>query len=95
MSVTKNRSHLNQMMGGIGTGLAAQMANALVAHDDRRRQLAPCLLAVASINAIASYSLLANPAERAMNRRFPRHVLSPPFLSRRNVIVETAFLESG
>jgi hypothetical protein len=85
----------DQMMGSVGTGQTAKMADTLVTNDDRRRQLAPCLSAIVTINSITSNSLLRTPTERAMFRRFPRHALSVPFLSLRNMPVNTAFLDSG
>jgi hypothetical protein len=64
---------LDHMMGGVGAGLSAYMADAAVTSDDECRQLSPSLGAIDAIQRIAPYSLGRLPPMRTMNRRFVWH----------------------
>ena len=64
---------LDQVVRGVGAWLAADAADAVVAGDHRRRQLAPRLRAVGSVNGIGADALRPRPTERAMDRRLPGH----------------------
>lgn len=66
---------LDQVVGGVGAGLPAHMADAKVAVDDRCRQLAPGLGAVAFVDGIAAHTLgrLLPPSVGTVRRRLPWH----------------------
>ncbi len=64
---------LNQMVRRIGARLAADMANALVAGDHPRCQLAPCLCAVGTIQLVTAHTFSRLPTGRAVDRRLPWH----------------------
>ena len=67
---------LDQMVSRVGAGLAAQMADAVVAGDDEGRQLAPCLGSIGAVYRVTPHALGGAPTEGAMKRRFPGHLPS-------------------
>jgi len=64
---------LDQMVRRVGARLAADMADTFVAGDHRRRQLAPCLGSVGTIQCIAAHALRWPPAGRLVDWRLPWH----------------------
>ena len=67
-------SLLDQMVRGVGAGLAADMADAPVAGDHPCRQLPPGLCAVGTIHLIAAHALRWTPAVWPVDLRLPWHV---------------------
>ena len=66
---------LDQVVRRVGTRLAADVTDAVVAGDDRSRELAPRLFAIVTIQAVAAHALRRCPTERTMDRRLPGHVV--------------------
>lgn len=71
----------DQVVSRVGAGLAAQVADALVAGDDRCCQLSPCLGSIGAVYGVASHALGWLPSVRAMEGRFPGHIPSSPLPS--------------
>jgi hypothetical protein len=63
----------HQMVGGVGTGPAADVADAVIPPDHRRRKGAPSLRAIGAVDAIPSHPLGWCPAWGTMSRRLPGH----------------------
>lgn len=89
----------DQVVSRVGAGLAAQVADALVAGDDRRRQLSPRLGSVNAVLRVASHALGWLPTVRAMEWRFPGHIPSSPlpslWIRRAGVVANAAFCLLG
>ena len=64
---------LDQMVSRVGAGLTANVTDAVVAGDDRSRQLAPCLGAVGTVDTVTAHALGRSPSNRAVEWRFPGH----------------------
>lgn len=71
----------DQVVSRVGAGLAAQVADALVAGDDKCCQLSPRLRSVGTVYCVAPHALGWSPTVRAMEWRFPGHVPSSPLPS--------------
>ena len=89
----------DQVVSRVGAGQAAQVADALVAGDDRCRQLSPCLGSVNTVLRIAPHALGWPPSEGAMEWRFPGHIPSSPlpslWIRHAGVIASAAFCLLG
>ncbi len=64
---------LDQMVCRVGARQAADVADAVVAGDHRRRQLAPSLRAVGTIQSVGADALRRSPAGWPVQRRLPWH----------------------
>ena len=66
-------SLLDQVVRRVGARLIADMADAVVAGDNRSREFAPRLRAVRSVNTITALTLRRPPTVWAVDRRLPWH----------------------
>jgi len=62
-----------QMVGSVGAGLAADVADAAIPGDHRCRELAPGLSAIGAVDAVPPHPLDWCPARWAMGQRLPGH----------------------
>ena len=66
---------LDKVVRRVRARLSADVADATVAGDHRRRQLAPRLRTVGAVDAVAANALCRCPAVRTVDGRLPWHFL--------------------
>jgi len=82
---------LDQVVRRVGARLTADMADAVVAGDRLRRQLAPRLRTVNAVDAVAADALRRRPSVRTVNGWLPWHVCLVGAVGHFSIVVRPSF----